>query len=493
MSTDPAVVSGEAQPPIPPAPPTHATHPDWAAYSRVGVIAAVVGWALYAVVGFLNLGAAEGDAAKHDAVSRFFTAYLSGYVYWLSLPLGGLALLMIRYVAKTSWGLLLTRPLEAATRTLPLTVVFFLPLAAAVAYKDHATHDAPLSPYWWSHTHHEEDHGGHDEHDGHDHKGKDADHDHDHPINKNRDKAEALGKRMMAKAIHDQHEAEHKEREENIYGFLSVPGFMVVSAICFLVWGILIFFLNKWGQETSDATDPRVVDRGLEKLQNISGPGLILFAISVTAAATLWVMSLEPGWSSTMFPVIFAVNTFLTTMTFSVALFLTLAGRPPFVKFMRPKFQLDMATLTLVFTLFWSYTSFSQFMLVWIGNLPEEIPFYLKRSNHTGWWYVSAALVALHFALPFLLLLFRNIKLHPVRLRAVCFYLMAICAVDVIWWVAPSAPEHGHFPAWLMDVGAVLGVGGVWLLFWVYQMKKRPIFPDNQAFLLPEGHTHGHH
>jgi hypothetical protein len=74
----------------------------------------------------------------------------------------------------------------------------------------------------------------------------------------------------------------------------------------------------------------------------------------------------------------------------------------------------------------------------------------------------------------------------------VAFYLMVICAVDVIWWIAPSAPEHGHVPAVLMDVGAVLGVGGVWLLFWVYQMKQRPIFPDNQAFLLPEGHAHGH-
>ena len=265
----------------------------------------------------------------------------------------------------------------------------------------------------------------------------------------------------------------------------------------FAIWGAMIFFLNKWGQETSDATHPAVVDRGLIKLQNISGPGLIMFGITTTVSASLWVMSLEPGWSSTMFPVIFAVNQFLTCFAFCLSLFLLLAARPPFAGHMRPKFQLDMATLMLVFTLFWSYTSFSQFMLVWIGNLPEEIPFFLKRSNydghHSGWWYVSAALIALHFALPFLLLLFRNIKLHPVRLRIVAVYLCCICAVDVIWWVAPSAPESGNFPAWLMDVGAVLGVGGVWGLYFLYQLRQRPLFPDNQAFLLPEGHHHEQH
>ena len=143
----------------------------------------------------------------------------------------------------------------------------------------------------------------------------------------------------------------------------------------------MIFFLNKWGKETSEATDPAVVDRGLEKLQNLSGPGLIIYAITTTAAASQWVMSTEPGWASTMFPVIYAVNQFLTCFAFCLALFLLLASRPPFVGHMRPKFQLDMGTLMLVFTLFWSYTSFSQYMLVWIGNLPEEIPFFLEAAR----------------------------------------------------------------------------------------------------------------
>jgi magnesium-transporting ATPase (P-type) len=203
-------------------------------------------------------------------------------------------------------------------------------------------------------------------------------------------------------------------------------------------------------------------------------------------------MSVEPGWSSTMFPVIFAVNQFLTALAFSLMLFLVIASRPPVKDVMRPKFQLDMATLMLALTLFWTYTSFSQFMLIWVGNLPEEIPFYLKRSAG-GWWWVSAALAVFHFALPFLVLLFRDIKLHPVRLRVVAAYLLIVCALDVVWWNAP-AQEPGPFSlAWLMDVGAIAAVGGVWGLYFFMQLKQRSILAKDETYLLPEGHHHEQH
>jgi hypothetical protein len=469
-------------------PPSYTDQPNWASYNRVAVIAAIVGWTLFVLAGIANLGTAEDEHTKHDAIARFMVGYLSGYIYWASLPLGAMALLMIRYLAKTSWGLLLTRPLEAATRTLPLTVLLFIPLAAAVALIDPDTHEAHYSPYWWSRPHHTEPH--------------DLDPTALQAENK-RDLAELKGKEManraiaFQRAIDEAHAAEMERINAGRNHFLSAPAFIGVGAALFIIWGIMIYFLNKWGKAASDADDPRVVDRYLEKLSNISGPGLIIYAITTTAAATQWVMSTEPGWASTMFPVIYAVNQFLTAYAFCLALFLLWTHRPPFVGFMRPKFQLDMGTLLLAFTLFWSYTSFSQFMLVWIGNLPEEIPFYLKRSNSEGhrtfWWGVSAALIALHFALPFLLLLFRDIKLHPARLRAVAAYLVVVCMIDVIWWIAPSAPEHGHFPTWLIDIGAVLGIGGIWGLYFIYQLRQRPLFPDNQAFLLPEGHHHEQH
>jgi hypothetical protein len=479
-----------ATPPAHAAPPADPNQPDWAPFTRVAVIAAIVGWAVFAIAGFANLGAA-GNEHKHEAQARFFVGYLSGYIFWFSLPLGAMALLMMRYLAKTSWGLLLTRPFEAATRTLPLMFVLFIPLVIAVFAGE-------VSPYWWSNPHAEKPKESTDQtmprtsKEGEKDKGTDK-----------RDQAVKAGQVLTNRAYDalqkDIENAKNDEEREIASGnnhFLTPTAFVAVGLVLFGIWGLLILYLNKWGQAATDP-DPRVVDRNLEKLSNISGPGLIIYAITTTVAASQWVMSLEAGWASTMFPVIYAVNQFLTCLTFCVSLFLLLAGRPPFKSLVRPKFQLDMGTLTLALTLFWSYTSFSQFMLVWIGNLPEEIPFFLKRSNMdghmSGWWYVSAALIALHFALPFLLLLFRNIKLHPVRLRIVATYIAIICMVDVVWWIAPSAPQHGNFPTWLIDAGAVLGVGGVWGLFFLYHLKQRPLFPDNQAFLLPEGHHHEHH
>ena len=491
MSTDPS-----ATPPTDPhastpppasggAPPAYTDQPDWGTFRRMAMIAAIGGLAVYLIAGFANYASADSGAKDH-AKARFAVGYISGFIYWFSLPLGAMALLMIRYVAKTSWGLLLCRPFEAATRTLPLFGVLFIPIVILTATKD-------FSPFWWHapqrHEEHQDDTPAAGEMT---------------PEASKREQAVRDGKFMIRKAkaiqfgeeVHRRHEEEQHARDVGTFGFLSVPGLIVVGIVLFCIWGVYVYFLNKWGKEASEATDRAVIDRKLEKLQNISGPGLIVYAITVTAAATQWVMSLEPGWASTMFPVIFAVNQFLTAFAFCLALFLLLADQPPFKGHMRPKFQLDMGTLMLAFTLLWSYTSFSQYMLVWIGNLPEEIPFYLKRSNEagyrSGWWYVSAALIALHFALPFLLLLFRDVKLHPVRLRWVATYLLIICGVDVVWWIAPSATPHGNFPAWLIDVGAILGVGGVWGLYFIWQLKQRPLFPDNQAFLLPEGH-HGHH
>ena len=129
MSTDPAAPAPQGTPP-----PAHTDQPNWGAFYRVAVFAALAGWALFVVAGVVNWRAAETETARHDAKARFFVGYLTGYIYWFSLPLGGMALLMIRYLAKTSWGLLLTRPMEAATRTLPLMILLWLPLAIAVVF-----------------------------------------------------------------------------------------------------------------------------------------------------------------------------------------------------------------------------------------------------------------------------------------------------------------------------------------------------------------------
>lgn len=454
MSSDPTA----SPPPAAPATPDGAI--DWSPFSRIAVVVALVGVALFAI------GAVAGHAPK----GRMAGALLTGYTFWLSLPIGGMALLLIGYLVKSSWARLLRRFFEAATRTWPLLFVLFLVLGALTASHDY-------SPYWWTHPHETpvEPLSAN--------PAADAE-----PGNK-RDLAEKYGHYMIAKAV----EHEREGRDKGNFGFLTTGSFFGVGVVLWGIWATFIVLLNKWGRE---ATGSRAqVDEALRKANYFSGPALIVYAITITAGATQWVMSLEPGWSSTMFPVIFAVNQFLTCFALSLSLFLLIVSRPPVKALMRPKFQIDMGTLLLAFTLFWTYTSFSQFMLVWIGNLPEEIPFYLKRSMPTygGWWWVSAGLAALHFALPFLLLLFRDIKMHPKRLRAVAMFLVCMCMVDVVWWIAPAFQQEGTFPTWIMDVGALLGVGGVWALYFFTELKKRPIMATDEAYLLPEGHHHEHH
>ncbi len=459
MSTDPSTN---------PANPSDPLAIDWSPYRYVSFVAIVVGVATFAAGAAVHLSSTP-EEMKHIAQGRFMAAYLTGYTYWLSLPIGAMALLWIAYLTKTSWGLLLRRPLEAATRTWPLLALLFVPLVISVAVLP------DFSPYWW--TAPENAPVPPNVNSANPGAGVDA--------NDKRQLAVKYGEYMIQRAIFNEREA----RARGTINFLSPASFIGVGIGLYAIWGTMIWFLNKWGTEAQGSREQ--VDKSLASLNKYAGPGLIIFALTITVAATQWVMSVEPSWSSTMFPVIFAVNQFLTCYAFCLAIFLVVASRPPIKNVMRPKFQIDMATLMLAFTLFWTYTSFSQFMLIWVGNLPEEIPFYLKRSAG-GWWWVSAGLAVFHFAVPFMLLLFRDIKMHPRRLRFMAMYLMIVCAVDVIWWIAPAAQPISNF-AWVMDIGAILAIGGVWGLVFFWQLSSRSILPTDQTFLLPEGHDHEHH
>jgi hypothetical protein len=453
----------------------------WAAPTRVATIAAVAGLAVYGIAGVVYMSDPHNDGHHAPAgATQFLLAWQAGWTFWASLPLGGLALLMIHYLAKTSWGLMLRRPLEAAALTLPLMIVLFLPTVAGLVL-DHGRH----SQYWWVNPDHDPPAAPVEAK-----RDLTGDKDIDAYAAKREERLAASAEQVKKAVAHERH-----ARQKGTWNFLSVPAFIGVAVVCFAIWYGMILYLTKLGAVSDAATGTPAekweqVDAAREKLNRFSGPGLIVFALTTTVACTQWVMSLEAGWASTMFPVIYAVNQFLTCFAFCVAAFLFLVGREPFKGVIRPKFQLDMGSLMLAFTLFWSYTSFSQMMLIWIGNLPEEIPFYLKRSA-PGWWAVSAGLILFHFAVPFLLMLFRDVKLHPARLRAMATYLLVVCAVDVVWWVEPTYPHHGPLYV-LMDAGAVIGIGGVWGLVFLGILKKRPLFPVNEQHYLPEGHGEHH-
>jgi hypothetical protein len=219
----------------------------------------------------------------------------------------------------------------------------------------------------------------------------------------------------------------------------------------------------------------------------LSGPGLVLYGVTITLAAVDWSMSLEPYWYSTIYPVLYAVGQILTAFAFAVVV-LTLLARGPLAGVVRPQHLRDLGSLMLTFVMFWAYMSFSQFLLIWVGNLPEEIPWYLRRTRG-GWQWVALALALLHFAVPFVLLLLRGVKEDGPWLMAVAGWLLLVRFLDVFWWIEPAYPHDGQYLFWLLDVGAVVGVGGVWVWWFVSLLRRGPLLPPEASFAEGGGHA----
>jgi hypothetical protein len=223
----------------------------------------------------------------------------------------------------------------------------------------------------------------------------------------------------------------------------------------------------------------------------LSAPGLILYGLTITFASIDWVMSLEPNWFSTIYPVLFAVGQALQGMAFAVAMLVLLATRPPLSGVIRPAHRRDLGNLLLMFVMFWAYLSFSQLLLIWAENLPEEIPWYLRRLRD-GWQWVALLLILFQFGLPFLLLLSRDVKENPRGLAAVAVLVLGMRFLDVFWWVE-AAFAGGMSFYWLLDVAALVGLGGIWVWWFLGQLKQRPLLPLHDPYLpeyLPEAIRH---
>jgi hypothetical protein len=404
-----------------------AMSPEWERMQRLALVAGLVGIGIVVVFGLTQT--AVGD----NGVRQFFVSYLAGWTFWLALPVGCMGFVGITHITGASWGVLLMRFFEAATRTLPLMFVLFIPVAISVGFSN-------SSPYPWSQP------------------------------------PESFSK--IAEEVE-----EIKFKFEN---FRNAPFFLARMAFYFAMWGLFIFLLNRWGRQVEQTNDPK--PRRL--LENLSGPMVVFFALGNMFAVTDIVMGLDMNFASTMFPLIYSINQLLICLCFSVAVFLTLSTQSPMKDVLRPKFQIDMGSFMLGLTMIWSYMNFAQFMLIWIGNLPDEIPYYLKRING-GWEYVADFQCIFHFALPFVLLLMRDVKLHRKRLRAMAIFILSVCALDVVWWIEPAYPHDGLPLYLIMDIGAFVGIGGLWGWYFLYQLKKYPLLPTNYIGQLPKGH-HAH-
>ena len=266
--------------------------------------------------------------------------------------------------------------------------------------------------------------------------------------------------------------------------YLNVPFFLVRASIYFAGWLALSYFLNKWSAE-QDESGGEVVSR---RLQLISGPGLVFWGFSVTFMAIDWILSVDPHWFSTIFGMIFMAGQGLSALAFLITMVILLAARPPLSEVITPRHIHDLGKLMLAFVMVWAYFSFSQFLIIWSGNMADEIPWYVERLRG-GWEYIGLGLVFLHFALPFALLLSRDLKRNFRLLAATAVLIIAMRFVDLYWLLTPDF-RKGRFGVSWMDFLAPIALGGLWLAFFVMQLNKRPLLPVRDPHL-QEALEHG--
>jgi hypothetical protein len=340
--------------------------------------------------------------------AQFFRSYLLGYVFWLGVPLGSLALLMLHHLTGGGWGFVIRRLCEASTRTFAVMALLFLPIALGISQL-----------YLW-----------------------------DQP------------KGISDPQLHDK-----------VHYYLNPPFFLGRALFYFAVWIFLGYLLSRWSLEQDSSGDAHVTDR----LEALSAPGLILFGITSTFAVVDWVMSLEPHWFSTIFGLIFIVVQVLSALAFSIVMARKFSSRQPLLGLATPPLFHDLGSLLFAFVMLWAYLSFSQFLIIWSGNLRSEITWYMSRATG-GWSILAVFLLIFHFAVPFVILLNRPIKRRKEILATVAGSLLVISAVDVFWLLVPAFfPEAPRVH--LMDLIAPVAIGGIWVGVFAGELRGKSLVP----------------
>ncbi|MBA3916401.1 MAG: hypothetical protein H0X25_21665 [Acidobacteriales bacterium] len=342
---------------------------------------------------------------------QFFRAYLFNYMDWLGIALGSSALLMIRHLTKGAWGMVVRRVWGAAMRTVPLLTLMFIPILFGIHR---------LYPWSWP------------------------------------DSALAGNKALL-------------EHVQHIRGYMNVPGFIARAVLYFAVWNAISFLLTKWSREQDR---PPVRDNA--RFKKLSAPGLILYAFTISFAAIDWLMLLDPTWNSTMYPLILLAGQLIAAICFVIVIERLLVDYKPMSELLKPDYVHDHGKLTLAFIMLWAYFSFSQWLIIWAGNLPEEISWYLRRLNG-GWQYCGLILFVFGFALPFLTLLSRPYKRNVRKLAYLAVWLLVMRWLDLLWIVEPNFSKTFSI-SWL-DVVMPFAMGGLWLAYFFRNLASMELVP----------------
>jgi hypothetical protein len=255
--------------------------------------------------------------------------------------------------------------------------------------------------------------------------------------------------------------------------YLNVPFFSVRAVVYILVFLAIAFLLNRWSLAQDRTGDPEYTKR----MRVLSGPGLVLLIFTITFAAVDWYMSLEPEWFSTIYGFIFVASWTVSALAFVIAALAILSKQEPLKNIVAPLHFQDLGKLLLALVMLWAYFAFSQFLIIWSGNLPEEIGWYIVRM-HGIWGALILAVVILHFATPFLLLLSRGLKRDPHKLIIVAALILVMRVIDLLWMIEPAfSREHFHV-SWMHPV-ALIALGGLWLAMFAWELSKRPLIPIN--------------
>jgi len=343
---------------------------------------------------------------------EFYRAYLLGFMCWLGVALGSMAILMIRHLTGGGWGMVIRRILGAAMRTVPLLAVLFIPVILGIK-----------KLYIWA---------------------------------------------QPLENITDKHLREHLEDITKTY--LTTNGFIVRAIFYFAIWNLLSFLLSMWSKQTDHAGAPDNTDR----FKVVAGPGLILYGFTISFAAIDWVMSLDPSWISTIFGLVVLIGQVLSAMCFAVVVERILYNYKPMSEMLKPDFVHDHGKWMLAFTMVWAYFNYSQWLIIWAGNLPAEITYYIRRLNG-GWGSVGLFIVIFHFVVPFGILLSRPFKRNIRKLVWLATWLLLMRYLDLFWIIEPNFSKTLTFT--LADVVVPIAIGGFWLAYFFRNLGALPLLP----------------
>jgi hypothetical protein len=386
--------------------------------------------------------------------SHILRAYLMGFILSFGFAGGGLVLLMLQYVSGGKWGLLLRRPLEAMSRTFPFVILLWVPLAIAVFTKH---------LYLWAR----------------------------YPTDASAKQALDLG--LMGK---EQYLTMVAKR-----AMFAPVSFLIQSLVVFSILMIFTYLLNKWSldrdADPAAGTEPSF-ERWRIRFENLSGPGIFLYVVMMTDVILLWVMSLDVTWYSSMWGLKFLVGQGYGVFALSLITVISLSRVEPIKTLLRKTEQHDLGKLCFAFVMLNIYLTFAEFLIIWSGNVPDEIPWYLNRI-HGGWWTICSLDFICHWLIPFCLLLSRNLKRDKRRLKALAIFMILARFIDMFWIIEPNfkdAAGNLHLAGNLGILAYItvpVAVVAAWGAYYLTELNKRPLVNVNDPHLeelLEAEHAH---